>query len=181
MQTGHELFVLELNEILDGEHQLLKVLEENANDSAGEDLQDAFRKHFQETEGHVDRLRQCFELLDEQSHETECRGIRGLAEEKISFSKEEPTKDLIDVFNVEAGIKAESYEICSYESLIQMAREMKHAKVAQLLNRNLREEKTAHKKMKDLSKKIRPAHMMTEQQAQKAGVRKAPSSRRHAA
>ena len=181
METGHELFVHELNDMLDGENQLVKILEENANDSSEESLQDAFQQHRQETEGQIDRLQQCFELLDEQPRETECRGIRGLAEEKHSFSKEEPSKDLIDVFNVEAGIKAESYEICSYESLIQMAREMKHTKVAQLLNRNLREEKATLKKMKEFSKNVKPTQMMTEEQEQRAGAKKAVRSRRHAA
>ena len=38
MQTGHELFVHGLNDILDGEHQLVEALEENANDSSRADL-----------------------------------------------------------------------------------------------------------------------------------------------
>ncbi len=180
METGHELFVNELNDMMDCEKQLLNVLEENANDSSREDLQGAFRHHRQETQGQIERLQQCFELLGEQPEETECHGIRGLAEEKKAFTEENPSEDLIDVFNVGAGIKAESYEICAYESLISFAREMKHNKVAQLLNQNLRQEKATLKKMEEFSKKVKPSQMMTEEQEQRAGARKAPS-RRHAA
>jgi ferritin-like metal-binding protein YciE len=72
------------------------------------------------------------------------------------------------VFNVGAGIKAESYEICEYESLIDLAREMKHTKVAQLLTQNLKEEKATLKKMESFSKKVKPAEMMNEEQEQKA-------------
>ena len=66
------------------------------------------------------------------------------------------------MFNCGAGIKAESYEICAYESLIEMAREMKHTKVALLLSQNLKEEQAALKKLQALSKKIKPNQMMAE-------------------
>jgi ferritin-like metal-binding protein YciE len=79
--------------------------------------------------------------LGEAAEDSECHGIRGIIAEK-AFGEEDPFEDLIDVFNVGATIKAESYEICEYESLIDMAREMKHSKVAQLLNQNLKEEKS---------------------------------------
>ena len=67
-----------------------------------------------------------------------------------------------------AAIKAESYEICEYESLIDMAREMKHTKVATLLNQNLKEEKAVLKKMEAFSEKVKPNEMMNEEQEKKA-------------
>jgi ferritin-like metal-binding protein YciE len=67
-----------------------------------------------------------------------------------------------------AGIKAESYEICEYESLIDLAREMKHTKVAQLLSQNLKEEKATLKKMEAFSEKVKPNEMMNIEQQQKA-------------
>ncbi|SRR6266498_1703922 len=168
MQTGHELFIHELNDMLDAEHQLVEALEENAGDSSRPELKKAFEQHRKETEGQVERLEQCFELLDEQPVETECHGIRGLIEEKEAFTGEEPSEDLIDVFNCGAAIKIESYEICAYESLIDMAREMKHNKVAQLLSQNLKEEQAALKKMQTLSEKIKPNQMMAEEKEEEA-------------
>src|SRR3954468_9374002 len=124
METGHELFVHGLNDMMDAEHQLVEALEENANDSSRADLKKAFEQHRRETEGQIQRLEQCFELLGEEPEETECHGIRGLIAEKKAFSEEDPSEVLIDVFNVGAAIKTESY-VCEYESLIDMAREMK--------------------------------------------------------
>ena len=164
MQTGHELFIHELNDILDAEHQLVEALGENIEDSSRPELKKAFEQHRKETEGQVERLEQCFELLDEQAEETECHGIRGLIQEKEAFTEEEPSEDLIDVFNCGAAIKVESYEICAYESLIDMAREMKHNKVAQLLSQNLKEERNTLKKMQTLSAKIKPKQMMAEEE-----------------
>ena len=181
MQTGHELFIHGLNDMMDAEHQLVEALEELAGDSSRADLKKAFEQHRRETEGQVKRLEQCFELLGEESEETECHGIRGLVAEKKAFGEEDPSQDLIDVFNVGAAIKTESYEICEYESLIDMAREMKHTKVAQLLNQNLKEEKAALKKMEAFSEKVKPNEMMNEEQEKKAVMSSKSSRSRRAA
>jgi len=168
MQTGHELFVHGLNDMVDAERQLVKALSENASDSSREDLRKAFEQHRKETEGQIERLEQCFQLLGEEQEDTECHGIRGLIAETKSFEQEDPSDDLVDVFNVGAAIKVESYEICEYESLVDMAREMKHTKVAQLLSQNLKEEKATLKKMEAFSKKVKPKEMMNQEQLRKA-------------
>ena len=82
--------------------------------------------------------------------------------------EEQPTDDLLDVFNVGAAIKVETYEICEYESLVDLAREMKHSKVAQLLSQNLKEEKATLKKMEGFSDRVKPNEMMSEEQQQKS-------------
>src|SRR3954471_16156668 len=181
METGHEFFVHGLNDMIDAERQLLEALEENANDSSRGDLKKAFEQHRKETEGQIERLQQCFELLGEEAEDTECHGIRGIIAEKKAFAEEGPSEDLIDVFNVGAAIKAESYEICEYESLIDLAREMKHSKMAQLLSQNLKEEKATLKKMEGFSDRVKPNEMMTEEQRQKAVASAKTSGRKRAA
>ena len=181
MQTGHELFVHGLNDILDGEHQLVEALEENANDSSRADLKKAFEQHRKETQGQIKRLQQCLELLGEPSDQSECHGIRGLVAEKKAFMEEQPTDDLLDVFNVGAAIKVETYEICEYESLVDLAREMKHSKVAQLLSQNLKEEKATLKKMEGFSDRVKPNEMMSEEQKQKSSPGGRTARRKRAA
>ena len=168
MQTGHELFVHGMSDILDGERQLVEALQELENDSTSSQLKKAFASHRKETEQQVERLNQCFELVGESPKSSECKGIKGLVEEKKAFMEEDPAEDILDVFHVGAAIKTETYEICEYKSLIQMAREMKHTKVAQLLAQNLKEERAALKKMESFHKKLKPEEMMTEEQQQKA-------------
>ena len=55
MQTGHELFVHGLKDMLDAERQLVEALEENANESSRADLKKAFDQHRKETEGQIER------------------------------------------------------------------------------------------------------------------------------
>ena len=181
MQTGHELFVHGLKDILDGERQLVDALEENANDSSRGELKKAFEQHRKQTEEQIGRLQRCFELLNEKPENTECHGIRGLIQEKKAFVEEDPSEDLIDVFNIGAAVKVESYESCEYESLIDMAREMKHSKVAQLLNQNLKEEKETLRKMEAFSKRVKPNEMMSEEERQKVSSAGASGRRKRAA
>jgi len=181
MQTGHELFVHGLKDMLDAEQQLVEALEENANESSRADLKKAFDQHRKETEGQIERLQRCFEFLGEEPEKAECHGIRGLIQEKKAFEEEDPSQDLIDVFNVGAAIKVESYEICEYESLIDLAPEMKHTKVVQLLNQNLKEEKATLKKMDGFSKKVKPNEIMNEEQQQRASFSARSARSRRAA
>ncbi|HKS76559.1 MAG TPA: DUF892 family protein [Terriglobales bacterium] len=181
METGHELFIHGMADMMDAERQLVEALEELENDSSNPQLQKAFATHRDETEGQIERLQQCFALLGEEPEDSECKGIRGIIEEKKAFMQEEPAEDILDVFQVGAAIKAETYEICEYESLIAMAREMKHAKVAQLLSQNLKEEQATLRKMEGFSKKIKPERMMSEEQEQKARAASGKSRRKRAA
>src|SRR5947208_4867577 len=159
MQTGREFFIHGLNDIYDAEQQLVEALGELEDDSNLSQLKKAFESHRAQTEKQVQRLQQCFELLGEQPEETECHGIRGIIQEKKSFMEEEPSQDLIDVFNVGGAIKTEQYEIAEYESLIDLARELRENKIVKLLGQTLKEEQATLKKMEQFEKKIKPEQM----------------------
>ncbi len=58
---------------------------------------------------------------------------------------------------------------------------MKHTKVAQLLNQNLKEEKATLKKMEAFSRKVKPSQLMNEEQQGKATASAKSSRRRRAA
>lgn len=192
MQTAHELFIYELQDMLDAEQQLVEALGSQAQESSRPELQKAFQSHQAQTEKQVERLRQVFEEIGEDPEEVECKGIRGLIEEHDHFKEEEdPSEDLMDIFNAGAAGKVESYEICAYESLIRLAKQMGHTKAERLLNQNLKEEQQTLKKMQGFSKKLKPENMgmedeeedadsesMGEDSMQGGNSRKKPGSRR---
>jgi ferritin-like metal-binding protein YciE len=170
MQTAHELFVHELQDMLDAEQQLVEALGEQADESSRPDLQKAFQSHQAQTEKQVERLHQVFELIGEEAEEVECKGIRGLIEEHNHFKEEEdPAEDIMDIFNAGAAEKVESYEICAYESLIRLAKEMGHTKAEKLLNQNLKEEQQTLKKMQAFSKKLKPENLGMEEEEEEQG------------
>ena len=79
METGHELFIHGLTDILDGEQQLVDALETLADDSTNPQLKRAFEMHRRETQRQIERLNQCFELLGENA-----RAIRMQGPERIN-------------------------------------------------------------------------------------------------
>ena len=188
MQTAHELFVHELQDMLDAEQQLVEALGQQADESSRPDLQKAFQSHQAQTEKQVERLHQVFESIGEEPQEVECKGIRGLIEEHDHFKQEEdPAEDIMDIFNAGAAEKVESYEICAYESLIRLAEQMEHTKAVRLLNQNLKEEQQTLKKMRGFSKKLKPENMGMEEEEEQGeemdqedsgSSRKQPASRR---
>src|SRR3954452_11358637 len=178
MQTGKEFFIHGLNDIYDAEQQLVEALGELAQDSNQAQLKKAFESHRAQTEKQVQRLQQVFEILGEQPEDTECHGIRGIIQEKKSFMEEEPSPDLMDVFNVGGAIKTEQYEVAEYESLIDLAEELGENKIARLLGQTLKEEEATLKKMEQFEKKIKPEQMGAEVEEEEST--RSPRSRRAA-
>jgi ferritin-like metal-binding protein YciE len=146
------LFTHELQDMYYAEQKLVEALGELARESTRQDLQQAFLSHRQETQGHVQRLEQVFQLLKMAPKAETCQGIEGLIKEKKTFtSKENPTPDILDMYNIGAGQKAERYEITAYENLILMAQQLGLTQAVQLLQQNLQEEQAALKKLQSLA------------------------------
>lgn len=157
MQTAHELFLHELGDILNAEHNLVDALEEQAEAVTDQQLKQAITDHRAQTEKQVERLEQVFEGLGEEPEEADCKGVKGLVAEWKTFKEEEdPSRDILNVVTISAATKVESYEINAYESLIQMAQDMDHTKAVKLLQQNLKEEQQTLKKMQSFAKKIKP-------------------------
>ncbi len=172
MQTAHEFFLHELKDMLDAEKQLVEALGNQAEESERPDVKKAFQSHQAQTQKQVQRLQQVFESIGENPEHTECAGVRGLIEEHDKFKEEDPSSDLLDMFNVGAAAKVERYEISAYESLTRLAREMGHRKAVQLLTQNLKEEEQTLKKMAGFTKKLKPERMSMAEEEQGATTRR---------
>jgi ferritin-like metal-binding protein YciE len=164
MQTAKELFIHELTDMLDAEQKLIEALGELSEDDPRPELQKAFSAHREQTQGQAERIQQIFEELDEQPEETECKGIKGLIEERESFKQENPAEDILAAFDIGAAIKVENYEINAYTSLIDLARDLRLNKAVKLLNQNLKEEQQTLKKMQAFHKKIKPENLGIEEE-----------------
>ncbi len=74
--TLHDAFIDELRDTYDAEKQLTKALPKLAKAASSPDLRKAFESHLEETRGHVDRLEQVFETIDEPVKGKHCDGHR---------------------------------------------------------------------------------------------------------
>src|SRR5262249_42216713 len=139
-------------------------LGEQEQESSRPELQKAFGSHREQTENQIERLRQAFEEVGAEPEETECKGMRGLIEEHEAFKEEDPSEELLDIFNVGAAIKVESYEINAYESLVKLGRELRFKEAVNLLNQNLKEEQQTLKKMQAFGNKLKPSELGLEEE-----------------
>ena len=168
MQSAKELFIHELTDMLDAEQKLISALGELAEDHADEpQLQKGFQAHQRQTEKQVQRLQQIFEEIGEEAEESECKGMKGLLEERNSFKEEEePADDILSIFDVGAAIKVESYEISAYNSLIELAKQLDVTKAIRLLNQNLKEEQQTKTKLEAISRKLKPDNLGMEEEGE---------------
>ena len=76
-----ELFSDTLKDIYYAEKQILRALPKMAKSASSGELSEAFEKHRQETEGHVERLEQIFEAMGKPARGKTCDAIVGILEE----------------------------------------------------------------------------------------------------
>lgn len=148
-----ELLIKEMQDLLHAEGQLVKALPKMAKAAHEPKLKQAFEKHLEETKGHVERLKQAFELLGAKPKAKPCKAMQGLVEEgqeqiTEGKEKEDATSDLMIVA---AAQKVEHYEISGYGTLRAIAEKLGQAKVAKLLAQTLAEEEKADKLLTLLS------------------------------
>jgi ferritin-like metal-binding protein YciE len=147
-----EFFIEQLQDIYWAEQKLVKTLPKLSEASRSPELRQAFDSHLTETRNHVSRIEKAFSLMEEEAEATECPALKGIAKEgeDIIDETEEGTAQR-DVGLIFAGQKAEHYEIATYGSLIQLARDMGETEVASLLQDTLKEEKAADQKLTQLA------------------------------
>lgn len=146
-----ELFVHDLEDVYYAENELLDALEELADQTEHEEIAQAFQEHREETQGHIDRLDQVFEMLDREPEQEECEGIEGLIKEHEDFIDEDPDQEVLNVHNLVAAQKTEHYEIAAYGNLALIADRLGMDEAGDLLHQNLEEEEEALDKLASLT------------------------------
>jgi ferritin-like metal-binding protein YciE len=164
MQTAHELYIHELNDMFSAEQMLLEALQEQADAANNAQLKKAFESHLAQTQKQVERLQCCFEEIGEEPEDEECKGMKGLVEEFRTFVQEkDPSPDILDHFACGAAAKVEQYEIKGYESLIELAESMEHNQAVKLLNQSLKEEQSTLEKMEKFGERLQPENLGMEE------------------
>src|SRR5436309_860752 len=90
-QTIRDLLIDEMQDIYDAEKQLVKALPKMVKAASSEELSQAFADHLEQTKGHVQRLEQAFQLLDQKPKNKACAAMKGLiteAQERIEANDE---------------------------------------------------------------------------------------------
>ena len=151
LKTLEDALVDELKDLLSAEKQIIEALPKMAKAATNPQLKAGFEEHLQQTKGHVERLKQSFELLGKTARAKTCEAAKGLIKEGEEVIEEEAESHVKDAFLIAAGQKVEHYEIASYGTVVAWAKLTGHADVADLLTQTLKEEEATDQKLTKLS------------------------------
>ncbi|MBA3658605.1 MAG: ferritin-like domain-containing protein [Gemmatimonadales bacterium] len=149
-----DLLVNELQEIYHAEGQIVGALPRMVKAASHADLQRAFGTHLKETEGHVARLEQVFQLLGIPAKAKQCDGMAGLLEEGRKLMETDAEPSVMDAALIAAAQKVEHYEIASYGCLCTYAEMLGHDDVHELLGETLDEEEMADQKLTAVAESV---------------------------
>ena len=141
-----------LKDIYWAEKHLTKALPKMQKAATTEQLKEAIGEHITQTEEHVTRLEQVFELMNKKAQAKKCDAMEGLIKEGESIVEETEDGTMTrDVGIISAAQKVEHYEIATYGTLIQLAKTMGLDEAASILSETLEEEKETDKGLTEIA------------------------------
>ncbi|MBB4096450.1 ferritin-like domain-containing protein [Ochrobactrum pecoris] len=135
-----DLFHDTLKDIYYAERKILKALPKMKRAAHSEDLKTAFEKHREQTEGHVERLVQVFEIMGKTARGKTCDAIEGIIAEAEEIMEEFKDTAALDAGLISSAQAVEHYEITRYGTLKRWATELGMTDAAKLLDQTLQEE-----------------------------------------
>jgi ferritin-like metal-binding protein YciE len=154
LATLHDLYVDELKDLYNAEHQLLRALPKMAKAASDPQLAKAFTDHLAETEGQVERLEKIFKKLDASPKGKKCKAMEGLLEEGKEVMAEDADPTVMDAALIAAAQRVEHYEIAGYGCVRTFARSLGDEHASELLQETLDEEGAADKKLTQLAETV---------------------------
>ena len=135
-----DLFLDGLKDIYYAERKIVKALPKMARGAQSDKLKQAFEKHKDESEQHIERLQQVFEIVGKRAQGKTCPAIDGIIEEGEEILEEYKDMPALDAGLVAAAQAVEHYEITRYGTLKRWAEMLGMADAAKLLDQTLAEE-----------------------------------------
>jgi ferritin-like metal-binding protein YciE len=135
------LFLDTLKDIYYAEKQIYKSLPKMAKAAGSDQLRNAFEKHHDETEGHIERLEKIFDLLGKPARGKKCDAIEGILDEGQEIMDEYKDAPALDAGLLAAAQAVEHYEISRYGTLKSWAAKLGLNEAVKLLDQTLTEEK----------------------------------------
>ncbi|ASV88691.1 hypothetical protein CES85_3776 (plasmid) [Ochrobactrum quorumnocens] len=139
-KTLDDLFYDTLKDIYYAERKIVKTLPKMARAAAAPELKAAFEKHKEQTQEHIERLQQVFEILGKRAQGKTCDAIEGIISEGEEIIEEFKGTKALDAGLISSAQAVEHYEITRYGTLKRWATELGHKDIVKLLDTTLQEE-----------------------------------------
>jgi ferritin-like metal-binding protein YciE len=154
MKTLSDLFLHELKDVYDAEHQIVAALPEMAKAAGSPDLRAAFETHLEQSRAQIERLEQVFKATKQKASRVTCEGMKGIIKEGKTVLEDEMSDDVRDAALIAAAQRVEHYEMAGYGTLRTYAYLLGHTEAAELLQQTLEEEELTDKLLSQLATTI---------------------------
>lgn len=145
------LFVTELQELLDAEHQIVKALPAYIKAADSPELKEAFDAHLEESKEQVARLEEIFTMLEANEKGEHCDAMQGLLQECNEAIEAFDKSALRDAAIISRAQRIEHYEMSIYGTLRSFAKELGLREAEDLLQLNQNEKINADKKFSKIA------------------------------
>lgn len=152
-QNLETLFHDTLKDIYYAERKILRALPKMGRAAQSPDLKAAFEKHHEETQMHVERLQQVFELMGKPARGKTCPAIDGIIEEGEEAMESFAGSPALDASLIAAAQAVEHYEIARYGTLCRWAELLDMGDASRLLESTLQEEGSTDEALTKLADK----------------------------
>lgn len=149
--TMDDLFVHGLQDIYYAEQQILKSLPTMIDKASDPSLKQGLKTHLAETETHVKRLEQVFQMHGTKPKGVDCPAIDGIIEEAEEVAGDVADKEVLDAAIISAAQAVEHYEMTRYGTLMAWAKQLGRSDCASVLAQTLEEEKAADRKLTQIA------------------------------
>jgi ferritin-like metal-binding protein YciE len=150
----HDLYLEQLKDLYDAEHQLIKALPKMAKATSSAELRQAFEDHLKQTKEHAQRIGIIVEAMGEKAKGQKCKAMEGLVKEGGEVIEEDMEEGVKDAALIAAAQRVEHYEMAGYGCVRTYATLLGESEAATLLERTLQEEKEADQKLGEIAEKI---------------------------
>lgn len=144
LESLHDLYLVELTDLYSVEKQIVKALPKMIKKSDSAELRQALEDHLAETNGHVARLEQIFEMHGESPKSTKCKGMEGILAEGDELVAKDATPPVRDAAIISAAQRVEHYEMAVYGTVRTYAEQLGHERAVAMLQETLDEEHAAN-------------------------------------
>jgi ferritin-like metal-binding protein YciE len=151
-KTLKDLFEMELMDMYDAEHRIVRGLAKLAKAAESPEVQEAFQSHLRETEEDMKKLEQVFQSFGMKPKAKKCDGIVGVLDESDEIASEFKGSPACDAALISAAQTVEHYEIASYGCLQEWAELLGNEEASGLLQELLDNEKAANETLTELAR-----------------------------
>lgn len=149
-----ELYVEQLQDLYDAEHQIIKALPKMIDAAQAEELKDALNEHLDVTKQQANRLEQIFKNLGEKAKGEKCKGMQGVLQEGSDLIGEIEDANVRDAAIIASAQRVEHYEMAGYGTARTYADLLEEQEARELLQQTLNEEEEADQVLTNLAADI---------------------------